>query len=113
MEDDEEALKEDEGLPRGTLGTEVCPSPPRNPPSAPTILQSQAEFWGPRARYVTISASLRGGASGLVRPSPANRGGHVADRAAPKNAACNRKRLDCFRRISRGSLGGPRFLKFF
>ena len=28
MEDDEEALKKDEGLPRGTLGTEVCPRTP-------------------------------------------------------------------------------------
>jgi hypothetical protein len=28
MEDDEEALKEDERRPRGTLGTEVCPRTP-------------------------------------------------------------------------------------
>ena len=28
MEDDEEALKEDEGQPRGTLRTEVCPRTP-------------------------------------------------------------------------------------
>ena len=28
MEDDEEALKEDEGRPRGTVGTEVCPKTP-------------------------------------------------------------------------------------
>ena len=61
MEDDEEALTEDEGQPRGTLGTEFAQGPPRNLLSAPTILHSQAEFLGPRARYVTISVSLRGG----------------------------------------------------
>ena len=61
MEDDEQALKEDEGLPRGTLGTEVCPRTPSN-------LHSQAEFLGPRALHPHTSPSLRGVASGLSRP---------------------------------------------
>ena len=60
-EEDEGALKEDESRPRRTLGTKECPKAPQNMSAAPTILHSQAEFLGPRARYVTISVSLRGG----------------------------------------------------
>ena len=91
MEDDEEALKEDEGRPRGTLGTEVCQRTPRNPPSAPTILHSQAEFLGPRALRPHISPRLRGEASGLARPSPADRDAWMADRAAPKTPPATAK----------------------
>ena len=50
MEDDEEALKEDEGLPRGTLGTEVCPRTP-------------SKFTG-SAHYFAVT----GGVFGAARP---------------------------------------------
>ena len=66
-------------------------------PKQSTILQPQPEFLGPRALHLTISANLRGVASGLSRPSPANRDSQMADRAAPKNSACDRKTLDRFR----------------
>ena len=90
-EEDEGALREDESRPRRTLGTKEFPNTPQNTSAAPTILHSQAEFLGPRARYVTISVSLRGRASGLSRPSPANRGSHMADRAAPKTPPVSAK----------------------
>ena len=102
-EEDEGALKEDESRPRRTLGTKEVPKTPQNPTAAPTILHSQAEFLGPRARYVTISVSLRGGASGLARPSPANRDGHMADRAAPKTPPATAKDWTA----SGGFRGGP------
>ena len=49
MEDDEEALKEDEGLPRGTLGTEVCPrTPSKSAGSSPVFCGCRLRVWEPR-----------------------------------------------------------------
>ena len=65
MEDDEEALKEDEGRPRGTLGTEVCPrTPSKFTGSSPVFCGCRRSFEGRAVRHVTVSVSRRGGAKG-------------------------------------------------
>ena len=80
MEDDEEALKEDEGRPRGTLGTEVCPrTPSKFTGSSPVFCGCRRSFGGRAVRHVTVSVSRRGRERGPeATPSEADRDGHIA-----------------------------------
>ena len=79
MEDDEEALKEDEGRPRGTLGTEVCPrTPSKSAGSSPVFCGCRWSFWGRAVRHVTVSVSRRGARKAGGPPSEADRDGHIA-----------------------------------
>ena len=105
MEDDEEALKEDEGRPRGTLGTEVCPrTPSKSACSAHYFALTGGVFGAARPLCDYLGQPPRGVASGpLLRPSPANRDSHMADRAAPKTPPATAKHWTA----SGGFRGGP------
>ena len=80
MEDDEEVSKEDEGRPKGTLGTEVCPrTPSKSAGSSPVFCGCRWSFRGRAVRLVTVSVSRRGRERGPeATPSVADRDGHIA-----------------------------------
>ena len=68
MEDDEEASKEDEGRPRGTLGTEVCPrTPSKSALGAHYFALATGVFGAARPPSAHLAEPPRG-ASGLSRP---------------------------------------------
>ena len=91
MEDDEEALKEDEGQPGGTLGTEVCPrTPSKSAGSSPVFCGCRRSFGGRAVRHVTVSVSRR--VARKAGGPPRRLTEMVIQRArGPKNSACDCK----------------------